>query len=90
VATQVAQQQMKGNSPTEGMPPNLCAEMIVDRAIKGEREVFFPAVWKPVKFPGYLAFLMGTFAPEMMEKMSVENYGEDFVLPLDQANPLKQ
>jgi len=89
VATEVAKNQMK-SSPTEGMPPDLCAEMIVDRTIKGEREVFFPAVWKPMRFPGYLAFLLGTFAPATMEKASVENYGEDFVLPLDQPNPMKK
>ena len=70
------------------MPPNVCAEYVVEQMILQEREVFFPATYRPFRFPGIVAFLAGTFVPDVMEYVSQATYGADFVKATDDKNPL--
>jgi hypothetical protein len=70
------------------MPPDVCAQYVVDQMILQEREVFFPATYKPFRFPGIVAFLAATFAPNLMESVSQATYGSDFVKATDDHNPL--
>lgn len=88
VTTDVANNAMPEKARNEGMPPRVCGELIVDNMLEGTREVFFPATYNPFQFPGFLAFLAGSFIPETMERLAQENYGKDFVKAQDQANPL--
>ncbi len=70
------------------MPPDVCAQYVVDQMILQEREVFFPATYKPFRFPGIVAFLGAMFVPELMESISQATYGSDFVKATEDTNPL--
>merc|ERR1711991_1062083 len=88
VTTEVANAQMPDKARETGMPPAVCAALIVEHLLRGTREAFFPAVWKPFPLPGFLAFIGASLVPETMERLAQDNYGKDFVRPIDKANPL--
>ncbi len=83
VTTEIANYAMPPVARESGMPPDVCAQYLVDQMILQEREVFMPATYFPFRFPGIVAFLAATFIPDVMEAISRTTYGEDFVAPMD-------
>ena len=51
---QVANAGMPAAAKETGMPPEICAQYLIDELVLQHREVFMPATYYPFRFPGFV------------------------------------